>query len=87
MREPYPGDVLGSIPENYFHGMRGNEWKMFSSRRNDLLLCYQFYTRRHRFMLHFLWDMNNKKWYNGFYIKFRQIFAKDTFSYDEYLRN
>ena len=36
---------------------------------------------------HFLWDMNNTKWYNGFYIQFRQSFAKETFSYDEYLKS
>ena len=35
----------------------------------------------------FLWDMNNKKWYNGFYIEFRQSFAKETLSYDEYLKS
>ena len=31
--------------------------------------------------------MNNKKWYNGFSIEFRQSFAKETFSYDERLKN
>ena len=31
--------------------------------------------------------MNNTKWYNGFYIEFRQSFAKETFSYDERLKN
>ena len=35
--------------------------------------------------LHFLWDMHNKKCCNGFYIQFRQTFAKETFSYDEHL--
>ena len=35
----------------------------------------------------FLWDMNNKKCCNGFYIEFRQSFAKETFSYDEMLKN
>ena len=37
--------------------------------------------------LAFLWDMNNKKWCNGFYIEFRQSFAKETLSYDEYLKS
>ena len=32
----------------------------------------------------FLWDLNNTKWCNGFYIEFRQSFAKETFSYDEH---
>ena len=36
---------------------------------------------------HFLWDMNNTKWCNDFYIEFRQSFAKETFSYDEYLKS
>ena len=36
---------------------------------------------------HFLWDMNNQKWCNGFYIQFRQRFAKDTFSFDEHLKS
>ena len=31
--------------------------------------------------------MNNKKWCNGFYIEFRQSFAKETFSYGERLKN
>ena len=35
----------------------------------------------------FLWDMNNTKWCNGFYIEFRQNFAKETFSYDEHLKS
>ena len=34
-----------------------------------------------------LWDMNNTKWCNGFYIEFRQSFAKKTFSYDEHLKS
>ena len=34
--------------------------------------------------LAFLWDISNTKWCNGFYIEFRQCFAKETFSYDEY---
>ena len=34
--------------------------------------------------IHFLWDMNHT---NGFYIQFRQSFAKETFSYDEYLKS
>ena len=37
--------------------------------------------------LAFLWDMDFKKWCNGFYIQFRQSFAKETFSYDEYLKS
>ena len=37
--------------------------------------------------LHFLWDMNSKKWCNGFYIQFRQSFAKETFSYDVHLKS
>ena len=37
--------------------------------------------------LAFLWDMNNTKWCNGFYIEFRQSFAKETFSYDEHLKS
>ena len=32
-----------------------------------------------------LLDMNNTKWCDGFYIEFRQSFAKETFSYDEHL--
>ena len=32
------------------------------------------------FCQHFLWDMNKTKWCNGFYIEFRQHFAKETFS-------
>ena len=28
--------------------------------------------------------MNNTKWFDGFYIEFRQSFAKETFSYDKY---
>ena len=35
----------------------------------------------------FLWDMNKTKWCNGFHIKFRQNFAKETFSYDEHLKS
>ena len=35
----------------------------------------------------FLWDMNNKKWSNGFYIQFKQSFAKETLSYDELLKS
>ena len=31
------------------------------------------------------WDMDKTKCCNGFYIEFRQIFAKETFSYDEHL--
>ena len=31
--------------------------------------------------------MNKTKWCNGFYIDFRQSFAKETFSYDERLKN
>ena len=30
---------------------------------------------------------NNKKCCNGFYIEFRQSFAKETFSYDEHLKS
>ena len=37
--------------------------------------------------LAFLWDMNNTKWYNGFYIQFIQSFAKKTFSYGENLKS
>ena len=37
--------------------------------------------------LTFLWDMNNTKWCDGFYIQFRQSFAKETFSYDEHLKS
>ena len=32
-------------------------------------------------------DMNKTKWCNGFYIQFRQSFAKETFSYDEHLKS
>ena len=32
-------------------------------------------------------DMNNKKWFNGFYIEFRQSFTKETFSYDEHSKS
>ena len=32
-------------------------------------------------------DLNNAKWCNGFYIEFRQHFAKETFSYDEHLKS
>ena len=39
------------------------------------------------YCVHFLWDMNDSKWYIGFYIQFRQSFAKETFSYDEYLKS
>ena len=35
----------------------------------------------------FLWDTNKTKWCNGFYIEFRQNFAKETFSYDEQLKS
>ena len=31
--------------------------------------------------------MNNTKWSNGFYIQFRQSFAKEIFSYDEHLKS
>ena len=37
--------------------------------------------------LAFLWDMNYAKWCNGFYIQFRQTFAKEAFSYDEHLKS
>ena len=37
--------------------------------------------------LAFLWDMNKKKCCNGFDIQFRQNFAKETLSYDEYLKS
>ena len=37
--------------------------------------------------LAFLWDMIKLKCYNGFYIEFRQSFAKETFSYDEHLKS
>ena len=33
------------------------------------------------------WDMNKTKCWNGFDIQFRQSFAKETFSYDEYLKS
>ena len=36
--------------------------------------------------LAFLWDVDKTKWWNGFSIEFRQSFAKETFSYDEYLK-
>ena len=36
---------------------------------------------------HFLWDLNNTKWCNGFYTEFRQHLAKETFSYDEHLKS
>ena len=36
---------------------------------------------------HFLWDINKTKWCNGFYIEFRQNFAKESFSYDEHLKS
>ena len=32
------------------------------------------------------WE-NKTKWCNGFYIQFRQSFAKETFSYDEHLKS
>ena len=35
----------------------------------------------------FLLDINKTKWCNGFYIEFRQSFAKETFSYDEYSKS
>ena len=38
-------------------------------------------------VMHFLWDMNNTKCCNGLYIQFRQSFAKETFTYDEYLKS
>ena len=31
--------------------------------------------------------MNKTKWCNGFYIEFRQSFAKETFSYDKHLKS
>ena len=37
--------------------------------------------------LAFLWDMDKTKCCNGCYIEFRQTFAKETFSYDEYLKS
>ena len=37
--------------------------------------------------LAFLWDMDKTKCCNGFYIQFRQTFAKETFSYDEHLKS
>ena len=40
-----------------------------------------------RVLVYFLWDMNNAKWCNGFYIQFRQSFAKETFSYDEHFKS
>ena len=46
-----------------------------------------FLARRKLKNVNFLWDMNNTKWCNGFYIEFRQSFAKETFSYDEYLKS
>ena len=36
---------------------------------------------------HFLWDMNNTKCCIGFDFEFRPSFAKETFSYDEYLKS
>ena len=35
----------------------------------------------------FFKKQNILKWYNGFYIEFRQNFAKETFSYDEHLKS
>ena len=35
----------------------------------------------------FVLDMINTKGCNGFSIEFRQSFAKETFSYDEYLKS
>ena len=32
-------------------------------------------------------NMNKTKWCSGFYIQFRQSFAKETFSYDKYLKS
>ena len=32
-------------------------------------------------------DSNNKNRSSGFYVEFRQSFAKETFSYDEYLKS
>ena len=37
--------------------------------------------------LAFLWDIDKTKCCNGFYIQFRQTFAKETFSYDEHLKS
>ena len=34
-----------------------------------------------------LWDMDKTNLCNAFYIQFRQGFAKETFSYDEYLKS
>ena len=36
------------------------------------------------FFLYIIWKPN---WCNGFYIEFRQCFAKETFSYDEYSKS
>ena len=38
-------------------------------------------------IMHFLWDLNNTKGCNGFYIELRQNFTKETFSYDEHLKS
>ena len=43
--------------------------------------------KEHPLQKHFLWDMNNTKWRNGFYIQFRQSYTKETFSYDEHLKS
>ena len=37
--------------------------------------------------LAFLWDIDETKCCNGFYIQYRQTFVKETFSYDEYLKS
>ena len=42
---------------------------------------------RHEVGANILWDMNNTKWCDGFYIEFRQSFAKGTFSYDEHFKS
>ena len=37
--------------------------------------------------LNILHSFEHHKYYNGLYIEFRQSFAKETFSYDKYLKS
>ena len=68
--------------------------------KNHLFLalwdCFQKYQFFKIFLLfmhqrstgyHFLWDLDQTKYCNDFYIQFRQSLAKETFSYDEHLKS
>ena len=38
-------------------------------------------------LIYYTWDTDKTKCCNGFYIQFRQSFAKETYFYDEKLKN